>query len=107
MFPPALAFLIYTAFTSGGALFHADLGINLLLMSSGLITAAPLLLFAAGARMVTMTTLGLLQYIAPTIQFSLGVLVYDEVLTSERLIGFIIVWIALLIYSAEGVMQRR
>jgi len=107
MFPPALAFLIYTAFTSGGVLFHADLGINLLLISSGLITAAPLLLFAAGARMVTMTTLGLLQYIAPTMQFSLGVLVYGEALTPQRLIGFIIVWIALLIYTVEGAMRPR
>jgi len=88
-------------------LFHADLGVNLLLISTGLITAAPLLLFAAGARMVTMTTLGLLQYIAPTMQFSLGVLVYGEALTPERLIGFIIVWIALLIYSVEGVIRQR
>jgi chloramphenicol-sensitive protein RarD len=102
MFLPALAFLIFTEVTTGGALFHASLGTNVLLVVSGIVTAVPLLLFAAGARMVTMTTLGLLQYIAPTLQFLLGVWVYGEALTPQRLTGFVIVWIALVIYSLEG-----
>lgn len=102
---PALIFLIATEINGGGALFHADLSTNLLLIGSGLITAVPLLLFAAGARLVTMTTLGLLQYIAPTLQFSLGVLVYGESLTPQRLLGFSLVWIALAIYSLEGAIQ--
>lgn len=105
MFLPALAFLIFTEATTGGALFHVSLGTNLLLVASGVITAVPLLLFAAGARMVTMTTLGLLQYIAPTLQFLLGVLVYGETLTPQRLIGFAIVWAALAIYSLEGAIS--
>jgi chloramphenicol-sensitive protein RarD len=102
MLPPALAYLVYVELTSGGALLHAGPGTALLLASSGVITAVPLLLFASGARRVTMTTLGLLQYIAPTLQFSLGVLVYGEALSTSRLLGFALVWVALAIYSIEG-----
>ncbi|MFV9504061.1 MAG: EamA family transporter RarD [Oscillochloridaceae bacterium umkhey_bin13] len=105
MFLPALAFLIFTEINGGGALFHADLGTNLLLMASGLITAVPLLLFAAGARLVTLTTMGLMQYIAPTLQFLLGVLVYGEDLTPQRLFGFGLVWLALAIYSLESAIR--
>lgn len=105
MFLPALIFLAFTEATVGGALFHADLGTNLLLASSGVVTAVPLLLFAAGARRVTMTTLGLLQYIAPTLQFSLGVLVYGEALSPQRLAGFMLVWVALAIYTVEGAVS--
>jgi chloramphenicol-sensitive protein RarD len=103
MAPLALAFLIYTEVTIGGALFHTDWGTTLLLASSGVITAVPLVLFAAGARRVTMITLGLLQYIAPTLQFMLGVTIYGEVLTPQRLAGFALVWLALAIYTIEGV----
>ncbi|NTU79034.1 MAG: EamA family transporter RarD [Chloroflexales bacterium] len=105
MAPLALAFLIYTELTVGGALFHAGWGTTLLLASSGAITAVPLLLFAAGARRVTMTTLGLLQYIAPTLQFLLGVTIYGESLTPQRLVGFAIVWVALAIYTLDGVVS--
>ncbi|NCC36510.1 MAG: EamA family transporter RarD, partial [Chloroflexia bacterium] len=66
-----------------------------------------LLLFAAGARLVTLTTLGLLQYIAPTLQFLLGVFVYGEYLSTQRLFGFVLVWIALAIYSIEGIITSR
>ncbi|MEI6179688.1 MAG: EamA family transporter RarD [Chloroflexales bacterium] len=105
MFPLALAFLIFTEVTTGGALFHAGWGTTLLLASSGVITAVPLLLFASGARRVTMTTLGLLQYIAPTLQFILGVTLYGETLTPERMVGFALVWLALSIYTLEGVVS--
>jgi chloramphenicol-sensitive protein RarD len=104
MAPPALAFLVYVGATTGGALFHAGPATTLLLASSGVITAIPLLLFAAGARRVTMTTLGLLQYIAPSLQFFLGVAVYGETLSAARLLGFALVWLALAIYSLEGVL---
>jgi chloramphenicol-sensitive protein RarD len=65
----------------------------------------PLLLFAAGARRVTLITLGILQYIAPTIQFLLGVLVYGESLTLGRLLGFCLIWLALAIYTAESILR--
>lgn len=107
MAPPALAFLVFIELTRGGALGHSDLPTTALLVSSGVVTAAPLLLFAAGARLVTMTTLGLLQYIAPTLQFLLGVFVYGEQLSMQRLTGFVLVWIALAIYSLEGLIGGR
>ncbi|RRR73990.1 MAG: EamA family transporter RarD [Candidatus Viridilinea halotolerans] len=105
MFLPALAFLVFTEVTTGGTIFHASPWITTLLIISGAVTAVPLLLFASGARMVTMTTLGVLQYIAPTLQFLLGVLVYGEALSAERLTGFAIVWVALVIYTLESVIS--
>ncbi|WP_129670484.1 EamA family transporter RarD [Candidatus Chloroploca sp. Khr17] len=104
---PALVFLGFVERTTGGTLGHADLFTTTLLISSGVVTAVPLLLFAAGARLVTLTTLGLLQYIAPTLQFLLGVFVYGEYLSTQRLLGFVLVWIALAIYSIEGIITSR
>ncbi len=104
MLLPALVGLAMLSAGGGGAFGPADPRTSLLLAASGAITALPLLLFAAGARRVTMTTLGLLQYIAPSLQFALGVLVYGEHLSPQRMAGFIIIWLALVIYSAEGVM---
>ncbi|HMQ34526.1 MAG TPA: EamA family transporter RarD [Chloroflexaceae bacterium] len=102
---PAVAYLGYIEATTGAsALLHGGAGTALLLASSGVVTAVPLLLFAAGARRVTMTTLGLLQYIAPTMQFMLGVLVYGEALSPARLLGFGLVWVALAVYSLEGAL---
>jgi chloramphenicol-sensitive protein RarD len=80
---------------------------HLLLAASGAITAVPLWLFALGARRVTMVTLGLLQYIAPTFQFLLGVFVYHEPFGSVQLIGFGIIWSALFIYSLESLWMAR
>jgi chloramphenicol-sensitive protein RarD len=72
------------------------------LLFAGPLTAIPLLLFAAGARRIPMATLGLLQYISPSIQFMLGVWLYHEPLQASRLLGFALIWTALLIYSVEG-----
>jgi len=71
------------------------------------VTAVPLLLFATGARSVPLSTLGLLQYIAPSLQFLTGVFIYGEPFTHERLIGFGIIWTALVIFTAEGFIARR
>lgn len=105
MFVPAFAFLVLIELNTGGAFWHMGPWTTLLLVASGAATAAPLLLFAAGARLVTMTTLGVLQYIAPTLQFLLGVFLFGEALSPERLTGFVIVWIALVIYTLEGVIS--
>jgi chloramphenicol-sensitive protein RarD len=79
-----------------------ELATNLWLLAAGPFTAIPLLLFAAGARRVSMTTLGLLQYIGPTIAFMLGIWVFHEPFTSARLVGFVFIWSALVVYSADG-----
>lgn len=102
---PALAYLLYRESIGSAAFIHAGVGTSLLLACAGVITAVPLLLFAAGARRITLTTLGLLQYIAPTLQFLLGVLVYGEALTPQRLIGFCLIWLALAIYTVEGALR--
>lgn len=93
---------------AGTAVFPSpDAGTNALLLLSGPLTALTLLLFAAGARRITLTTLGLLQYISPTLQFGLGVWWYREPFDAGRLVGFGLIWAALAIYSAEGLWRRR
>ena len=73
---------------------------------SGGITAGPLLLFAYGARQVPLTSLGVLQYIAPTMQFLIGVLLYGESFTPSRIIGFSLIWLALALYWRDSFRQR-
>ena len=107
LFLPALIYLVHLEAAGRATFGHADAGTSLLLALAGAATAVPLLLFAAGARRIPMTVLGILQYIAPTLQFLLGVFVYGESLTTERLIGFCFVWAALLIFATEGILQRR
>ncbi len=107
IFVPAAGFLIFSEASGTGAFGHAGVVPSLLLALTGLVTAIPLLLFANGAKNVPLTTLGLLQYIAPTLQFLIGVLLYGEPLTLERLIGFGIIWVALAIFSAESWILRQ
>jgi chloramphenicol-sensitive protein RarD len=104
---PALLFLLYQDWRGAGAFGHAGLTTTVLLVGTGLVTALPLLLFAAAVRQIPLSTIGLLQYLAPTIQFFLGVLVYGEPFTLTRLIGFVFIWLALVIYSVDGARQRR
>lgn len=78
-----------------------------LLVAAGPITAIPLLLFAAGARKIPLSVLGMLQYIAPTIQMILGLAVFHETFTRARLAGFIVIWSALALYMAEGFVTSR
>ena len=105
LFPPALGYVLYREALGTGAFVHAGGATPLLLVCGGIVTAATLLLFAAGARRITLISLGILQYMAPTIQFLLGVLVYGEELSLQRLIGFCIIWLALAIYTLEAVLR--
>lgn len=107
MFFPALAYLVYLEITGTGSFGHVDGMTSFLLALAGVITAVPLWLFALGARQVTLVTLGLLQYIAPTLQFLIGVFVYHESFTRSQMIGFGLIWLALLMYSAEGLLNAR
>jgi chloramphenicol-sensitive protein RarD len=79
----------------------------LLLMFTGVATVGPLLLFGAAARSIPLTVLGLIQYIAPTIQFLLGVLLFKEPFSAQLLVGFVLIWIALATYTVEGLTVRR
>ncbi|KNZ33725.1 MAG: transporter [Methylibium sp. NZG] len=100
--PIALVALAWWWMQGTSAAAAADGQTLLWLVGVGPVTAIPLLLFAAGARRITMTTLGLLQYLGPTIQFGLGVWLFREPLTAPRLVGFCFIWGALLLYSADG-----
>lgn len=79
----------------------------LLLASTGIVTAIPLVCFGAAATRVSMVSLGLLQYLAPTFQFALGVLWFHEDMTTGRWIGFAMVWVALAMFTVEAVRHRR
>lgn len=91
----------------GGSVATADAPRWLWLVAAGPLTAVPLLLFAFGARRVTMATLGLLQYLGPSIQFGLGVWVFHEALKPERLLGFGLIWLALALYTLESLRALR
>ena len=105
--PVALLALAFWAHQGSGSFPAPDALTNLWLIAFGPITAVPLLLFAAGARRLPLTTLGLLQYIGPTIQFAIGVWVFREPFTAIRLVGFGCIWLALLLYSADGWRSAR
>jgi chloramphenicol-sensitive protein RarD len=79
---------------------------QLLLMAAGPITAIPLLLFASGARQIPLSVLGLLQYLSPTLQFLLGVWLFHEPFTPDRLVGFALIWAALALFAFEGLLRR-
>ena len=107
MFIPALGYLLYLEATGTAAFGHVDGTTTLLLAFAGVATAVPLLFFAAGARRIKLATIGILQYIAPTLQFLIGVLIYHEPFTTDRLVGFSLIWLALFIYSAENIWFSR
>jgi chloramphenicol-sensitive protein RarD len=107
LFLPAAAYLAFAEYTGGGAFLHSDWVSNLLMIGAGVVTAVPLLFFAAAAQRITLFLIGVLQYIAPTMYFLIGVFIYDEPLTPERLTGFAIIWLALILFAVEGYIARR
>ncbi len=105
--PLALVYLGFLA-ASGRATFgHLGWGFSLLLVATGLVTLVPLLFFAAAATRLPLSTLGLLQYLAPTLQFVLGITYFGEAMSPGRWVGFGLVWLALLVMSADGLLRVR
>lgn len=107
LFLPALGYLGMVQMQGTGALFHAGAGSDLLLIGAGIITTIPLLMFASAAKQIPLTMIGVLQYLAPTIQFLIGVFVYDEPFDQTRMIGFSLVWLALLLFWGESYLANR
>ena len=107
LLPLGLGYLTWCEFNGAGVMGHASAGITLLLVLGGPLTAIPLVLFAVGARRIPYSTVGLLQYIGPTIQLLLGVFLYHEPFSGPRLTGFAIIWLALAIYGADGLWRSR
>jgi len=105
--PLALGYLAWLVAHEQSTFGTEGTGHALLLMSAGLVTAVPLLCFGAAAIRVPMVTLGLLQYLAPILQFLLGVLWFHEDMSTGRWIGFALVWVALAIFTFESIRHRR
>ncbi|HTX92364.1 MAG TPA: EamA family transporter RarD [Anaerolineales bacterium] len=102
LFVPAVAFLVLEEFAGKGAFLHTGSVDDLLMIGAGVVTTVPLLMFASAAQRIPLSTVGVLQYITPTMQFLLGLLLYREPFTRAHLVGFSIVWLALLIFWLEG-----
>lgn len=100
--PVACAYLSLVAWQGEGAFLMEGFKMDLLLMSAGIATAVPLLLFAAAARMLKLATIGFLQYITPTLHFLLAVVVYDEPFSSAHLTSFLCIWAGLACYSWDA-----
>ncbi len=107
MAPIALVYLGVLAARGDGQLGHASATLQLLLVSTGLVTALPLLLFTSAARRLPLSTVGFLQYLAPTGQFILAVLLYDEPFAHDQLIAFVLIWLGLAAFSADLAVQSR
>ena len=105
--PLAIAYLIFLK-TNGQLIFGStDISLSILLLSTGIVTALPQVWFGHAAQHLRLTTLGFLQYLAPTGTFFLGVFAYHEPFTRNHLVTFALIWIALAIFTGEAVMQWR
>ena len=99
--------LAYLSWQGESAFVRGDTTTMAWLLLGGPLTATPLLLFAAGARRITLTTMGILQYISPSLQFAIGVWLFHEPFQSARFVGFVLIWAALVLYSVEGWLSSR
>ncbi|MDQ1465381.1 MAG: chloramphenicol-sensitive protein RarD [Actinomycetota bacterium] len=104
---PALAYLVVVQLRGSGSFGHVAVGTDLLLASTGIVTAVPLLFFAAATRRVPLTIIGLLQYLTPVLQFALGIVVRHEKLPGTELAGFALVWVALAILGVSELLEWR
>ncbi len=107
VFPAALIYLLIVEINGTGAFIHDGMFITALLIGAGVVTTIPLLMFASAAKQIPLSVVGLLQYIAPTIQFLIGILIYKEPFDRSHLIGFGIVWVALVIFWVENFLAHR
>src|SRR5690349_14645377 len=104
---PALALVIWFAASGTGSFGHEGAGHALLMIGGGVATAIPLMLFGAAAIRVPLTTIGLLQYLAPIMQFLIGVLIYDEHMAASRWVGFVLVWTAVVVFTVDSLQARH
>nr|MCW2728927.1 rarD [Aeromicrobium sp.] len=107
LFPVALSFLVVLQLRGELAFGHEGPANLTLLIGTGVVTAIPLLLFGAAATRLSLTTIGLLQYLGPIIQFIVGLTIFDEDMTSARWAGFVLVWVALVIFTLDAILNRR
>lgn len=107
LFPLAAGYVIWLSVHGQNAFINTPSNATrALLMAAGPITAIPLLLFASGARRIPLSVLGLIQYMTPTLQFLLGVWMFHEAFSADRLVGFVMIWAALVLFALEGLLRR-
>jgi chloramphenicol-sensitive protein RarD len=104
---PALACVLYLEASGEGTFVSEDAGHALLLASGGIVTAVPLMLFGAAAIRIPLTTIGLLQYLAPIMHFGIGAGINGEQMPASRWFGFVLVWIAIVVFTYDSVRARR
>ncbi|EQC33931.1 RarD protein [Saprolegnia diclina VS20] len=107
LFVPAVIYLSVVQAQGNGAFLHVSTTANILLAGAGIVTVIPLLLYASAAQKIPFSLLGMLQYIAPSLMFIMGVAVYNEDFSLVKLIGFVLVWVALAVYSVEGFVYQK
>jgi chloramphenicol-sensitive protein RarD len=107
VFPIALIYLAFVGFSGSGSFLHEGALTDILLIGTGIVTSIPLLMFASAARQIPLTIIGILQFIAPTLQFLIGVFLYHEPFDQSRLVGFGLVWLALIIFWLENYLANR
>ena len=107
LFFPAMAVLVVLEARGTAAFGHAPAHVTALLACAGVVTAIPLLLFGAAAGQVPLSTMGLLQYLTPMMQFILGLVVFHEAMPASRWAGFALVWAALLVFSMDSLSHGR
>jgi chloramphenicol-sensitive protein RarD len=105
--PFALGYLIWCEMSGIGSFGHTTTFVDVLLVLSGVITATPLFLFSFGARQLPYSTVGILQYIAPSLQLACAVFLLGEPFPRTRIIGFSLIWMALLVYATDGLLRAR
>jgi chloramphenicol-sensitive protein RarD len=104
---PVIVYLVYCEISGQGVFLHHGISTDLLLAGAGIVTTVPLFLFAVAVRKIPLSLVGILQYIAPTMQFLIGLLIYREPFAATQLIGFSIVWLALILFAIESVFARH
>ena len=104
---PSVIYVLYLISTGESAVLRGDSFITFLLVCGGVVTTLPLLGFSYSAKVLHLSTLGILQYITPTIGFLLGVFVYHEYFSANMLLTFILIWTGLIIYSTDGIIQLK
>ncbi len=104
---PALVYLWSAEMNGTGAFLHRSATTDILLAGAGIVTTMPLLMFASAARRIPLSLMGILQYISPTMQFLIGVLVYKEPFSYIQLIGYCLVWLALILFALESRSTRQ
>ena len=107
LFLPCLVLLIVTDFQGNGAFGHSELITDLLLAGGGIITGLPLLLFARAVQAIPLWLMGLFQYIPPTMFFYIGVFIYQEPVSIEKMIVFCIIWLAIFLFWLEGIIWQK